>query len=830
MNRRRNRPPDVLIVGENPTVDIHVPVSLTTLQAPRLPNHRIFDRDKTLASLKTFAKQGRCIGVYGPPAMGKTVLAAMFCWKNKAFFPDGIIWTRFGPSATSDTVFNEMVRVAGCLGVSDSSIKKVSTVKEASVLLAEAIGNRRIIFVVDDVWDSGIAAHFHFGGPNSCILLTTRNMQVAEKFAGACVVGVGRLNETDTIRFFQDQLKDTPELQKQIPSLAAITGGCPLSVIIACANFRRAYYPDNPSKALTLVNAYLRDTKLRMNMKVEMPTSLRPLYQSEDASVSLGVAIEQSWSSLSPTQQLLLKSTTLFPADPNSFPKDALLEAAASNENDLSLLADASLILFEEYGRLKVHQTVADFLIEQGLLSPIYSYRALSYWSSFCDKNIERTSVALANISVEAVNLEHFLRYVDSNCDDSQFIHCVSALATLFEIRGNYKRAAALLKRTVTWLGSKPKKVHSAELYGRLGSVSEKAGNYRLAETLYKLALKIKNSSAADKAYVLQNYGVLASKIGRPKQSLYLYGRGLKIARKSKNPARMAAILKNIGAQTVRTGQFSICKAALSEALRLSRRLRDPSRLAGILTNLGFLQICQGEFGNASRLLKRALKIESGYGHTDKMCMVLTYMAIIDLKQGQVRSAKILLTRALRLARRSHLQRRSLAKSYLALCYWTEGKFFSAALHVRGALKLSMQLGNRENIINALIVSGKINLSKGNFASSIQLLHQAIELSKIGGYIRLSAIARLELGNAHLRQGLVAIARRFFRQAKTLARRMPLPEILALSDFGLAKADLQTGKMTGTDRKRVQIALAILQKMHHNAAEEIKDWIEQNVI
>ncbi len=825
MNRKQKRPLDVLIVGENPTVNILVSVSLTTLQAPRLPNHLILDRDKALSSLHAFAKKGHCMAIYGSPAMGKTVLASKFCWESEDVFPDGIIWTRLGPNATSNTVIQEMARAAGCLGVSDSLIEKTTTVKDMSALLAQAIGNRRILFVVDDIWDSKVAAHFHFGGPNSCVLITTRNAQIAEEFAGNCAVGLGPLSKGDTCKLLEDQLNETSALQKHIPRLATVTGGCPLSIIIACANFRRAYRI-NPSSALILVNAYLRDTALRMNMGVAVPPSLRPTYLLEDAAVSLGVAIAQSWSSLSRAQQLILTATTLFPADPISFPEAALLQATAADEGDVQFLKEASLIHSEEQGRLKVHQTVADFVSQESRLPSEYSHRCLSYWHSFCEGNAERTQNALEKVSMEAANLEHFLKQVDSNCDRIQFVRCVSALATLLEIRGNYKHATALLNRTVNWLAAKPDHVHSAELYGRLGSISEKAGNYRLAETLYKLALKATNPSAAAKAYVYQNYGVLASKIGRPKQCLDLLKRALKIARETGDRARMAAVLKNIAAQTVRTGQFSICKRALSEALGLSKTLRDPSRLAGILTNLGFLQICQGEFKLASRTLERALKIESNYEHRDKMCLVLTHLGFLDLKTGRIGSAKKILTKVTQLASRSHVQRRSLAKSYLALCFLMEGKLSSASRNVQDALKQSLQLGNRENIVNALIISGKIDAANGNLLSARRTLRQAIVLANAGHYQRLIAVARVELGNVYLDQGQLPAARVSFVQARTLARQMTLLEISALGDFGLAKADFREGKRK-SGRKRAEIALAILQHIQHSAAQEVKAWLTE---
>ena len=828
MSTKHDKSLDVLIVGENPTVNIHGRVSLTTLQAPRLPNHLILGRKRALTTMKRFVKKGRCIAIHGPPAMGKSILASKFCWENTKRFRDGVIWTRLGPSATVDTTFQEMARVAGCLGIHASSIKKASGIKEMSALLGQAIGDRRILFVVDDVWNSKLASFFKFGGPQSCVLITTRSVEVAENFAGTSAIAVDRLNQSDACLLLRDQLDDLSGLDKKIDRLAVITGGCPLSIIIACSNFRRAYRA-SAAEAAQLINAYLRDTALRMNMSIDVAPALQPTYVTEGSPVSLTVAIEQSWSSLSDQRRLILKSTTLFPTDPNSFPLAALLKASDANITDLRHLNDASLVVFEEQGRVKVHQTVSDFLGEREALSPDHANRCLGYWYAFCKAHMERTQLALEAIDAEAKNVEHLLRKVEPTADPEHFVLCVSALATLFEIRGDYRHAKGLLGRTVRWLALKPLQVRSAELYGRLGSVSEKAGNYKLAEALYKSALNIRPQNGEEKAYVLQNYGVLESKIGRAKRSLRLLRQALRIARRCGDHARIAAILKNIGAQTVRTGEFGICRPALAEALRLSRSLRDPSRRAGILTNLGFLRICEGRFGLASRDLKRALKIESDYQHKDKMCMVLTHLALIELKRGHTESATKRLKRVNRLAGRSHMQRRSLAEGYLALCYSMDGKLAAAGKCAENALRHSMQLGNRENIVNALIASGVVSMQRGDYRRASKLLSKAVAVARLGGYLRLNASAKYELGNLYLHRDLPVMAEQYFRQAKTLALKMPLRETIALSYFGLAQVDRRLHK-PGLGRTSAKMALAILQKIGHTAARDVRHWLAKGAL
>jgi len=693
-NRKQYRKLDVLVIGENASVYVGVPSTLRTIQAPRLPSHPILDREVALSRLNRLAAgKAKCIAICGSPAMGKTTLASVFSWMSTKRFRDGVLWCRLGPHATKSSASRELARVAGCLGVAASTIKKADSVSKLSALVSDAVGMRHLLIVVDDVWDAKLADYFRIGGPNSCVMITTRRQSVAEEFAGSKVVRVDHLQPVAARRLLRDQLASVPNLDRFIDDLATITGGCPLSIVIACANFRRAHLR-RPSSAIDLVRSFLSEARTRMALSVSTPGTLRPAYLPDDVPLSLKLALDQSWSILGDAEKLLLRTTMLFPPDPGSFSSRAIRFAATARTTTLHSLIENCLLVQEESGRLRVHQTIADFAFQRGELPAPVRARNLAYWAAFCGRFGKRTPHDLAYIAQEADNIDYLIRGALADSNTKHLITCLGTLTTLYEIRGNYRQASVLLQRSLDRVLATAGADATLILVGKLASVSEKAGNYRAAEALYKRAMTVPRASAAERSYIAQNYGVLASKIGRPEQCSRLLSQALRFARRAKDSTRITAVLKNIGAQAVRTGEFSKCHKALAEALRLSRHLPDRSRQAAILMNLGFLNLLEGKMTESRRALTQALRIENKYQHRDNICLLLIYLGLLELKLGNFDEARRILEQALRDSTASLPQRHSLGLAVLALCLLQQGDVRNARKQAKLALKKSENLGN----------------------------------------------------------------------------------------------------------------------------------------
>lgn len=152
------------------------------------PGPEIFlGRDADLSALKErlgIAGGGRgpasvqvLTAVRGWPGIGKTAAATVLARDPEvaAAFPEGVLWTSLGPAPN---LLSELAVWGRALGTDE--ILRAPTLKEAAALLADLLRGRRMLLIVDDVWEAEHAAPFrHARGADCALLVTTRQPAVA---------------------------------------------------------------------------------------------------------------------------------------------------------------------------------------------------------------------------------------------------------------------------------------------------------------------------------------------------------------------------------------------------------------------------------------------------------------------------------------------------------------------------------------------------------------------------------------------------------------------------------------------------------------------------
>ncbi|HEY2738762.1 MAG TPA: NB-ARC domain-containing protein, partial [Thermoanaerobaculia bacterium] len=119
--------------------------------------------------------------VRGWPGVGKTSLAAFL-----ANDPDiqttyeGVLWASIGQEPD---ILGEMAAWGRWLGNDD--LRQAANLKEAQTALRSLLRERRMVLVLDDVWEPAHAAVFQgVGGPGCPVLVTTRETAIAQTLAG----------------------------------------------------------------------------------------------------------------------------------------------------------------------------------------------------------------------------------------------------------------------------------------------------------------------------------------------------------------------------------------------------------------------------------------------------------------------------------------------------------------------------------------------------------------------------------------------------------------------------------------------------------------------
>jgi hypothetical protein len=152
------------------------------------PPNLIVGREEALSELKMRLGIGKKTNpstqilttVRGWPGVGKTTIASAIAYDPEVImaFPDGILWASLGQKPD---LLSELARWGKELGADD--VIKIPTIAKASERLAGLLHDKRMLLIVDDVWNSVDAIPFRVGGSGCAILFTTRETSVAQALA-----------------------------------------------------------------------------------------------------------------------------------------------------------------------------------------------------------------------------------------------------------------------------------------------------------------------------------------------------------------------------------------------------------------------------------------------------------------------------------------------------------------------------------------------------------------------------------------------------------------------------------------------------------------------
>jgi hypothetical protein len=161
----------------------------------------------------------------GAAGFGKTTLAQMIGRDPAVIdaFPDGVLWVTLGPNLRQDKLGAKVPPLARALGESSPRV----SADQVDVALAQLLGDRRLLLVVDDVWASSHLAPFLAGSPRCARLVTTR--QVSAMLDGMRDVRVAEMEPAESRQLLLSDLGElTEDGERAVGRLLRRIDGWPL--------------------------------------------------------------------------------------------------------------------------------------------------------------------------------------------------------------------------------------------------------------------------------------------------------------------------------------------------------------------------------------------------------------------------------------------------------------------------------------------------------------------------------------------------------------------------------------------------------------------------
>lgn len=314
---------------------------------------------------------GLTTALHGAGGFGKTALAQEICHDPRihAHFPDGILWVTMGDNLDGS---GRLARVRDLIRWwTRRDAPPFEVASTAGRHLQELLAGKRVLLVVDDVWNATDVAPFLGLGPETALLITSRDSRTLPE--DAISVRVDAMAAQEAVRLLGTSLPSGSA--RELSALAASLGEWPLLLKIVNRQLRdRIRKGQSPVEALHRIKEILQAKGL----------SFFDRHDLRERSHAVALTLDLSLGQLPPEARDRYFQLAVFPEDLD-IPFSILerlwsldgfeVEDFCTYLSELSLLLQCNL----KTGTIRLHDVIRTYLIEtQGEALPTCHQRLLA--------------------------------------------------------------------------------------------------------------------------------------------------------------------------------------------------------------------------------------------------------------------------------------------------------------------------------------------------------------------------------------------------------------------------------------------------------------------
>ncbi|MEM7133416.1 MAG: tetratricopeptide repeat protein [Chloroflexota bacterium] len=728
------------------------------LVPPAQRNQIFIERNALFSDIKQRLMSGKDVVLTGKPGVGKTATlhAVVVDSELLEHFSDGIIWASLGPKPD---VLSEQGRWLQGLGEEET---KYPTQVRRSQAITDSIGLRRMLLVIDDVWQLSDANFFRVGGQNSSHILTTRNLEIAQELGGASsTITIPELEEDEAYELLMKLAPDVCETDPAaIRRLVIEVGGLPL-MLQAMGGYLRSgknkYRRSEREKSL----AALSDPKQRLEILQQR------LGATSDEWHTLEEILTLSLEELSGDDNRAFYAIGAFAPKPSRFDFDAAATVAGAGEDSIFQLLDCNLLEINAGEQLAIHQVIAE--IARSKLEPEAEIRHRDYYLGIVNSDREdwrRIDPMYSQIrwawerqKVRGPN-EHYLLdfvwimnsfqerrglwsdYVEWTFEGLQIAFSLkqpASIATLlnglgggYDAVGERTQAIDCYQKALVLFEQLNDVKSTATILSNMGATYHAIGNTTQALNRFDQALSQERQLGNRKgeARVLHNIGHVYSTLGQKKLALEHYEQALVIRREIDDLRGEANTLNNMAAVHRSLGDMQL---ALEEYLRVLQMWREIGVRRGeatTLNNLGHVYMLLSDTDKALTAYHDALKLHQETSDKAMEATTLNNIAGIYDRQGKTDEALEVHEKALTL-KKGVGDRKGEATSLnnIAGIYFESGKPQQAIDYYQRALAIRQEIADPRGEASTLNNIARIYSSDGKKKDALEHYLQALALA-----------------------------------------------------------------------------------------------------
>ncbi len=748
------------------------------VNVPPLPPY-LFGREALVAELVTRLTNGEstALSAQGLPGVGKTTLAVALAHHRAllAHFSDGVLWAGVGPQPNVALI---QAQWATALGVDLADLADPYARRQR---LDNVIGQRKLLLVLDDVWDREAAQQLRSAGPNVTHLLTTRDQALAATFAGRDrALAVAVLDPDPGYQLLQALAPDACAADGvAAKALVGAVGGLPLALELLggyLAAPERSLFPDLSQEAF----AALADPQARLQLAGERLG--RP-----GAQTTLQATIELSLAALAqvrPSAVTTFYALGAFAPRPAIFTRTAAQTVTGGDGGDLALLISRNLVekvaerspaaeLVEAKDKhspaepqLALHQTLADVARTQTTAAQMAAHR--DYYQAIVNED-QKNWQRIETIYDQFVHV--WQREVDTDPTSALLVTLAAGINRYQRLRGLRQAELRWLQKALAVVTAAEQRHEIARFNNNIGLVYDALGEKQQALAYYEQALPLfrQVGDRGGEATTRNNIGLVYDALGEKQQALVYYEQALPLYRRVGDRGGEATTLNNIGSVYDDLGEQQQALAYFEQALPMHRQVGDRGGEATTLNNIGSVYDALGEKQQALAYFEQALPLRRQVGDRSGEATTLNNIGGVYNDLGEQQQALAYYEQALPLYRRvGDRGGEGGTLNNIGLVYSALGKQQQALAYYEQALPMHRQVGDRRSEGGTLNNIGGVYAALAEKQQALAYYEQALSMHRQVGNRTMEATTLNNLAILLYRDGAYERTATFFGEAVSL--------------------------------------------------------------